>query len=154
MDSTVTIIPYEDRYHEAFHRLNYLWLDKYNLLEPLDLMVLDDPKKMILDQGGYIWLARMNDEVIGTAALIKEHDNIYELAKMSVATEWQGKGISKLLIETCLHKAKEVGATKVELFSNHQLMAALKLYERYGFQYVEMKDSPFKTADVKMEFYL
>jgi putative acetyltransferase len=73
---------------------------------------------------------------------------------MSVAREWQGKGISKLLIEVCLQKAKDVKATKLELFSNHQLLAALKLYERYGFKYVEMKDSPFATADVKMELVM
>jgi len=151
MDSTVKIIEYQDEYHQAFRQLNLEWLDKYNLTEAPDQMVLNDPRGTILSQQGFIWLAKVNDEIVGTAALIKEHSGIYELAKMSVATAWQGRGIGKLLIETCLQKAKEVKAQKVELFSNHQLTAALKLYEQYGFYYVEMKDSPFKTADVKME---
>jgi putative acetyltransferase len=151
MDPNVRIIEYTDAHHQAFRKLNLAWLDKYNLTEPPDLAVLDDPRGTILDQKGFIWLAAMNNEIIGTAALIKEHDGVYELAKMSVDAAWQGKGISKLLLETCLRKAREVLAKKVELFSNHQLTAALKLYEQYGFRYVEMKDSPFKTADVKME---
>lgn len=151
MNSQVRIIDYRDEHHEAFRLLNLKWLDKYNLTEEPDLQVLNDPRGTILGNDGYIWLALVNDEVVGTAALIREHDGVYELAKMSVADAWQGKGISKLLIETCLQKAKELNAKKVQLFSNHQLKAALGLYEQYGFEYVAMKDSPFETADIKME---
>jgi putative acetyltransferase len=82
---------------------------------------------------------------------MKEEDGVYELAKMSVTKKWQGKGISKLLLETCLDKAKELGAVKLSLFSNHQLHTALRLYEKYGFRNIELIDSPFETADVKME---
>jgi N-acetylglutamate synthase-like GNAT family acetyltransferase len=54
-------------------------------------------------------------------------------------------------METCLQKVKELGGEKLFLFSNHQLQTALKLYEKYGFKNVEVTDSPFVTADVKME---
>jgi GNAT superfamily N-acetyltransferase len=151
---SISIIEYQDQYQDDFRKLNLEWLDKYNLTEEPDLKVLNDPRGTIIKHGGYIWLAKNDSEIIGSSALIKEHDGVFELAKMSVANHWQGKGISKLLIEVCLEKARELKARKVELFSNHQLVAALKLYERYGFRYVEMKDSPFETADVKMELIL
>jgi putative acetyltransferase len=154
MDHAIRIIAYEDKHHERFRALNLEWLNKYFLLEELDERVLNDPRSTILDEGGHIWLASSAGEIIGSSALIKTHHGIYELAKMSVDPDWRGKGISKLLIEVCLIKAKELGAAKVELFSNHQLKTALKLYERYGFDYVEMKDSPFVTADIKMELVL
>ncbi len=54
-------------------------------------------------------------------------------------------------MDRCLAKARELGAVKIELYSNHQLKPALKLYEQYGFMYIEVKDSPFETADIKME---
>ena len=152
MKNGVEIIEYESKYHAEFKKLNLEWLDKYALTESHDLMVLDDPKGTILDRGGYIWLAKVANEIVGTAALMNEGHGIFELAKMSVTKEWQGKGISKLLIETCLKKAKEIPANKLTLFSNHQLITALNLYEKYGFRHVEVKDSPFATADVKMEF--
>ena len=151
MNTTIEIIEYEEMYKEDFRSLNLEWLDKYNLTESHDLMVLDDPKGTIIDRGGFIWLAKAGDEIIGSAALMNEGDGIFELAKMSVTKNWQGKGISKMLIETCLKKAKETGARKLSLFSNHQLQTALKLYEKYGFKNVEVSDSPFETADVKME---
>jgi putative acetyltransferase len=150
----ITIIPYEDRYHEIFKSLNAEWLERYNLMEPADLAVLNDPRKMILDEGGFIFLAKADEQIIGSAALIKEHGGIYELAKMSVAQEFRSKGISKLLLEKCLDKARELGVKKIILFSNHQLKAALGLYEKYGFQYIPVKDSPFLTADIKMELTL
>lgn len=148
------IISYEDRYHEAFRVLNLEWLDHYNLTESHDLMVLDDPRGTIIDRGGYIWLAKEGEEIVGTAALMKEHEGVYELAKMAVSTPWRGKGISKLLITTCLNKAKDIGATRLILFSNHQLLTALRLYEKFGFQHIDVVDSPFETADVKMELIL
>lgn len=147
----VEIIEYKEEHHADFRKLNLEWLEKYNLVESHDLMVLDDPSGTILDRGGFIWLAKKGNEIIGSAALMKEDEHVYELAKMSVTKKWQGKGISKLLLETCLNKAKELGAVKLSLFSNHQLLTALKLYEKYGFRNIELKDSPFETADVKME---
>lgn len=150
----IEIIAYSNQYYDDFRNLNLEWLDKYNLTESHDLMVLDNPKEIILDRGGFIWLAKAGDEIIGTAALMKEDDHVYELAKMSVTAKWQGKGISRLLIETCLSKAKEIGAKKLTLYSNHQLTTALGLYKKYGFHHVEVKDSPFASADVKMELDL
>ena len=150
----IEIISYKDIYHADFKKLNLEWLDKYNLTESHDLKVLNDPSGTILNSGGFIWLAKVNDEIVGSAALINEGKGVFELAKMSVTEKWQGKGISKMLLETCLHKAKEVGGKKIKLFSNHQLQTALSLYMKSGFQQVEVQDSPFATADVKMELHL
>ena len=98
----IEIIDYSDKYFADFRRLNLEWLDKYNLTESHDLMVLDNPKGTILDRGGAIYLAVADGEVIGSSALMKEdHEGVYELAKMAVTVPWQGKGISKLLIEKC-----------------------------------------------------
>ena len=150
----VEIINYTAAWHDAFKQLNLEWLDKYNLCEDADMVVLNNPQEKILDTGGVIYLAKTGDEIVGTAALVHEGQDVYELVKMSVTEQWQGKGISKQLLQACLTKAAELGAKKIELFSNHQLKNALKLYEKYGFNYVDVKDSPFETADIKMELIL
>jgi len=150
----VEIIEYNNKYQQDFYNLNVSWLDKYHLTESRDLEVLEDPKGTIIDNGGFIWLAKDGDKIIGSAALMKEHDTIFELAKMAVDDAYKGRGISKLLMETCINKARSIGATKLELFSNHQLIPALGLYEKYGFKHVSVTGSPFETADVKMEMEL
>jgi putative acetyltransferase len=170
----IRIIEFEEQYAADFRRLNLEWLEKYDLLESHDLMILDNPRGNVLDRGGFIYLALDGPEaqpspesaasasspaspqptpgrIVGSAALCHEHDNIYELAKMSVDPAFQGQGISKLLIEQCLRKAREIGAGKLILWSNDQLQTAISLYTRYGFQHVPVMDSPFVTANVKME---
>ena len=129
-------------------------MDHYHLTESHDLMVLDDPEGTIINRGGFIWMARVDEELVGSAALMKEHDGVYELAKMCVVEAFRGKGISKLLMEQCISKARDIGALKLLLFSNHQLQNAIGLYEKYGFRHVTVENSPFATADVKMELVL
>jgi putative acetyltransferase len=150
----VSIIQYEDKHHEDFRKLNLEWLEKYNLAESHDLEVLDDPKGTILDRGGVIYMAGDNGELVGCAALMKEADGIYELAKMAVAPNWRGKGISKLLIEKCLDTARTWNAKKVTLYSNSQLQTAISLYKKYGFYNISTENSPYTTADVRMELIL
>jgi putative acetyltransferase len=147
----IEIIPYEDRFHEDFRLLNLEWLNKYHLTESHDLMVLDNPRGTIIDRGGCIFLAKSDKEIVGSSALMKEHDGVYELAKMAVKPDYRGQGISKLLIKKCLDMAKELNASKLILFSNSQLKTALSLYQKYGFRHVPVEDAPFLTADVKME---
>ena len=151
MDNAVEIIEYDEKYHSDFKRMNLDYLDKYNLTESHDMIILDNPEEIVIERGGFIWLAKAGDEIVGTVGIMPEGDGIFELIKMCVAESWRGKGISKLLMETCLHKVKELGGEKLFLFSNHQLQTALKLYTKYGFKNVEVTDSPFETADVKME---
>jgi len=150
----ISIIDYEDQYEHSFRELNLEWLKKYQLLETHDLIMLEQPRKIIIDRGGYIFLAKEGNEIVGSAALIKEHEGEYELAKMAVSTLHQGQGISKLLMEKCLDKAKEIRAKKIMLFSNSQLKTAINLYSKYGFQHVPLVNSPFVTADVRMELVL
>lgn len=150
----VELIEYDDSYAGVFKSLNLEWLEKYHLTEEPDLLVLNDPREQIINRGGTIYLAREGSEIVGTAALLKEHEGTFELAKMAVKPACQGRGISKLLIEKCIAKARALGAKKITLFSNHQLQTALKLYAKFGFVEVPVTDSPFATADVKMELWL
>ncbi len=151
MEPVIEIIPYSNEYQPDFYRMNLAWLDKYNLTESHDLLVLNDPVGTIINRGGFLWLAKAGDRIVGSAALMKEKEGVYELAKMTVEESWQGRGISKMLIQVCIDKARELGAYKLELFSNHQLTTALHLYKKSGFKQVEVTNSPFATADVKME---
>ena len=148
------IIAFEDQYEADFRRLNLEWLYAYQLAEDHDLEILANPRAVIIEPGGCIFLAMDNTAVAGTAALIRVSEAVYELAKMTVAKDYRGRGVSKLLMDSCLQAARQNGAKKILLFSNHQLQAALHLYRQYGFADVPVADSPFVTADVKMELVL
>lgn len=147
----VSIIDFELKYAGDFKKMNLEWLDKYGLTEAPDLLMLNDPQKEILDTGGCIYLAKDGNNIVGSAALIKESAVQFELAKMTVAPDYRGKGISNILIETCINKAKEMGAKRLYLVSNSQLTTAVSLYEKYGFKHIAVVDAHYVTADVMME---
>ena len=150
----IEIVLYSKKYQPDFKRLNLEWLDKYNLTESHDLEILNNPDETVIDGGGCIFLAMDGEVVIGTAGLWKENETEYELVKMAVDPAYRGQGISKILLDKCLAEAKNRKAHKVSLFSNSQLKTALKLYEKYGFQYVAVTGTNLLTADIKMELSL
>lgn len=145
------ILDFAPEFAQDFKALNEEWITRYFVMEDADIKSLGDPKGYILDKGGYILMARYNNEIVGTCALINEGNNIYELAKMAVSPKVQGLGIGKLLGEAAVLKAKQAGAVKLYLVSNRRLATALNLYKKLGFEEVPMPPSIYERADIKME---
>src|SRR5678810_758561 len=102
------IIDYEDRYLDDFRRLNLEWLDRFNLTESHDLEILDHPHENVIDRGGFIFLLREEDAIIGTAGIFKINELEYELIKMTVAPEHRGKKFGDMKLEKCISKAKQI----------------------------------------------
>ena len=80
----IELLEYSDSYAREFREINLEWLEKYGLAEPPDLLMLNNPQSVIIDSGGVVYLARHDWAIIGSAALLKEHNGVYELAKMTV----------------------------------------------------------------------
>jgi len=150
----IKIIPYAKEHHATFKQMNLEWLDHYHLTENHDMMILDDPEGTVINNGGFIWMAEADGTIVGCAGIMKEAEGEYELVKMFVSENYRGRGISKLLLDQCVTKAKEIGAKKLSLYSNHQLQTAISLYEKYGFYHIELVNSPLVTADIRMELIL
>lgn len=151
---SVEIIDYSPKFHEDFKHLNYEWIEKYFQLEETDRQVLNHPDEKILKQGGYIFMARHNGEIVGTCALIKLNGNTYELAKMAVTEKAKGKGIGWLLGQAAINKAHELKAETVFLESNTILKPAINLYQKLGFRKVAGKPSSYQRCNIQMELKL
>ena len=150
MPANLSILDYEPAHQPAFRALNHEWISHYFSIEPIDNEMLDDPQGYILQPGGHIFMASHNGELVGTCALIKEHNAVYELAKMAVSPRAQGLGIGWALGQAILDKARGLGAHRVELLSNSRLTPALRLYEKLGFRHVPVPPTPYQRTDVKM----
>lgn len=150
----VEIIDYEPKFHEDFKQLNYEWIEQYFTLEETDRQSLEHPDEKILQPGGHILLARYQEKIVGTCALIKKDEATYELAKMAVTQSARGKNIGWLLGEATINKAREIGAQKVVLESNTSLKPAINLYYKLGFQKVIGPPSPYVRCNIQMELNL
>lgn len=147
------IIDYDERYGDAFARLNTEWLQKYFVVEPIDRQVLANPRRNIIDPGGVVLYACAGDNVVGTVALKHSGDGVFELTKMAVTERFQGRGIGRELLRAALARFREIGGTKLYLESNSVLAPALTLYESAGFRHERPPSrSEYARADVYMVY--
>jgi N-acetylglutamate synthase-like GNAT family acetyltransferase len=146
------IVPFHPKYASAFYELNIEWLETYFYVEDYDKEVLSAPEKYIIQPGGHIFFVIEDDLVLGTVALMKSEDGIFELTKMAVLPNQRGKRIGQKLMQYCLDFAKEEDFKKLFLYSNTILENAIYIYRKYGFIEIPVESpSPYKRSNIKME---
>lgn len=140
----------------AFRTLNEEWIGRYFVLEAKDRAAFDDPQKTILVGGGRIFLAVEDGRPVGCCALQAMGPGEFELVKMAVTESSQGRGIGRRLLERAIEEGFALGATRLYLETNHQLITAIRLYESVGFRHVpavRRVTSPYARSDVSMELF-
>lgn len=152
--SNVEIIEFSDALAPHFARLNKAWLEKYFNVEPVDQLMLDNPKEFFIDKGGFIYFARLNDDIAGTFALLKESETVFELSKMAVDDKYRGMNIGNTMMRFFIAEAKSLGMNKIILYSNTRLEPAIHLYKKYGFTVVPINHSVYKRSNIKMELLI
>ncbi len=150
----VEIIDFDPAYRQQFKQLNLAWIEKYFKVEEPDIRALSNPEEYVIAKGGRVFFARYRSDIVGTCALLKNSSEIYELGKMAVAPEAQGKQIGKKLCLHALEVARQMGAKQIYLESNTSLTPALELYKKVGFYKVESGPSPYQRSNIKMQIDL
>ncbi|RKS53572.1 acetyltransferase (GNAT) family protein [Gillisia mitskevichiae] len=149
------ILSYTPEYAKDFKNLNIAWLEKYFWVEPHDEDVLGNPEKYIIAPGGIIFFVKENEDIIGTVALMKMEDDIFELTKMAITPAAQGKKIGQQLMEHTINFAKQKKWEKLIIYSNRKLENAIYIYKKYGFIEIPIEENnPYSRGDIKMELNL
>ncbi len=149
------ICPYKREHASSFRDLNLEWLEQYFYVEPRDKELLEKCEETILDKGGYIFMAIIDDRPVGCFALIPKEEGVFELGKMAVSAKHQGKKVGQQLLEFCIAFAKEKGWRQVLLYSHTKLKSAIHIYKKYGFIPVEMETkTPYERSNIKMTLTL
>lgn len=155
LNETFEIIPFKKEYSTYFKDLNVDWLQKYFVVEPHDADLLENCEASIINNGGFIFFTAINTKIVGCFALIKKGENIYELGKMAVSPEYQGRKIGQKMMDYALMFGKEKNWEKVILYSNTKLVNAIHIYRKYGFKEVPLeKNTPYLRSNIKMELNL
>lgn len=153
---TISIVDYKEAYQQAFRALNVEWISHYFKMEKSDFNALDNPNEYILEKGGHILVALLNEEPVGVCALIKMEDDEfdYELAKMAVSPKAQGRKIGLMLGQAILDKSKALGAKCIYLESNTILAPAINMYYKLGFTKIEGRPTPYERCNIQMQCIL
>lgn len=153
MEATLTtfdIIDYAPEYRKNFAQLNAEWMTTYFGKQMDDH--LEDPETSIINEGGFILFAKSGDKIIGTCAILKENNKLYEIADMAVAPQYRGQNIGKRLLNAAVEKVRVAGARQVYLVTSSKLTASIELFRTYGFRETsfDAEMSVYEGSDVKM----
>jgi len=89
--------------------------------------------------GGELWVAEVNGEIIGSIAITKANESVAQLRWFVLDERYQGLGIGKKLIETALNFCKDNQFEHVFLWTVSTLETARYLYNKYNFTLTEEK---------------
>lgn len=88
----------------------------------------------------HYFVAEINGEVVGGGGIYPTDglpEDTCELVKMYLLPQARGAGLGRTLIEKCIDKAKELGYKNIYLETMPELRQALKVYEKFGFEYLK-----------------
>ena len=153
-EDCISIELFKKEYISDFYTLNKKWIEESFLLEESDKFDLLNPEESIINKGGEIFFALIEDKPIATVAMIPIKSDTYELAKMTVDTQYRGNGIANKLMDKCILFAKEKKVKEIILITNDTLVIARNLYDKYGFKEVSLDSDKYLRGNVKMTLNL
>lgn len=148
---------YSDELAKDFYAINAAWIESMFALEDRDRQILSNPRQTILDPGGIILFVESAQlGVVGTCALMKIEDGVFELTKMGVLECARGRKAGELLLQAALARARTMNIDTLYLLTSAKCVAAIKLYEKLGFRHdariLKKYGAEYARCDVAMRY--
>ncbi|WCL50011.1 GNAT family N-acetyltransferase [Leptospira sp. GIMC2001] len=128
-----------------YQNIDFVKCDRV-LPEHYDLFLLADPSKDVVDEylsDSEIFVARLNEGIIGAIVLYPLADNSVEIKNIAVKPEMQGKGIGSFLIKNVIEYAKNMKKQSILIGTANSSIGQLYLYQKLGFDVSEIKKNFF-----------
>lgn len=149
----VSIIPYHTRHKQAYYDLNVDWMATTPWsFEEKDRALLSNPELHVLDKGGEIFFAVIDDEAVGTLTMKHTGPGQFELAKLIVTDKARGQGAGTKLCKALVERFQARGGTLLFLETNSTLLPAIELYKHIGFQKLPVPHRSYNRTDYYMEW--
>lgn len=100
----------------------------------------DDLHRLFQHSGSGYFVALNAQELAGGAGYFPTAElpaDTCELVKMYVAKDFRNHGLGRMLLEHAMDQAKKAGYKFMYLESMPELMKAISLYEKYGFEKID-----------------
>ena len=102
-----------------------------------------------LSKGHWFLVAEIGDELVGTAALLRESDDIGRIVRMSVSSKLRRGGLGRLLTMKLMEIARDASFEKLVVETNDDWHEAIQLYLDCGFIPYDQRN-----GEIHMQLYL
>lgn len=116
--------------HGVLYAREYQWDGRFEGLVAeiaANFLTEHDPKR----EG--CWIAEHDGKPVGSIMLVRENDTTSKLRILFVEPDARGLGIGKHLVDHCIAFARQAGYREITLWTNANLHAARKIYQKAGF---------------------
>lgn len=122
------------------HRQAVLYAQEYGWNNEYEALVAEILAKFVREfdpARERCWIAEKDGKVIGSVFIVRQDDTTAKLRLLYVDPCARGLGIGSRLVDECLRFSRQVGYTKMVLWTNSILTDARRIYDKAGFQLVE-----------------
>jgi len=85
------------------------------------------------------YVCERDGNVVGTVCLHICWEDLAEVRSLAVDSSWEGQGIGRQLVETCIDEARQLGLRRVFALTYKQVF-----FEKLGFREIEKSELPHK----------
>lgn len=119
------------------HRQGILYAQQFGwdgTYEALVAQITADFIRNFKPEREHCWIAERHGEMIGSVFLIEESEDVARIRLLYVEPKARGLGVGQTLVNECIQFAKQVGYSKIILWTNSILVSATRIYESFGFR--------------------
>ena len=97
---------------------------------------ISEEERDLLHENGQLYVALMNMRPVGAVHVSKGGNNLFWMDHLAVTPEARGKHIATGLFMRFIEDVAVNDSTRFSLWTQHQNMASISMYEKMGFKYI------------------
>jgi len=133
-----------------------LYSEEYGLDNTFEAYVAGPLSEFVLSgdvEGQRIWVIESAGNVVGCIAIVRSGEGMGQLRWFLLTPETRGKGLGKRLMGEAVEFSRKSGYRQIILWTFSELVTAIALYRRWGFEKTYEKDHHIWGRDLIEEKY-